>query len=229
MLGRRHRAVAGIAAPTLGRVPPDEELDVVEPDGTPVGRRSRREVHERGLWHQVFHCLVVRTGTPARVVLQQRHHGVRSFPGKLDLSATGHLAAGESPLEGLRELTEELGVEVDPDRLVPLGTRLLVDDGGEGRNRERVHVYLLSDDRPLDAFHPDPHDVAALVEVTTDDLLAILADPAASVPARRWVPGAPPEPVAVAGVDLVPAVDGYWTVLAVMADRHVRGQRPVAI
>lgn len=210
-------------------MPPDEELDVVEPDGTWVGRRTRREVHERGLWHQVFHCLVVRSEPPARIVLQQRHQGVRSFPGKLDLSATGHLSAGESPLDGLRELTEELGVTVDPDRLVPLGARLLVDDGGEGRNRERVNVYLLADDRPLDAFHPDPDDVAALVELAAADLLAILADPSATAPATRWTPGTEAAAVAVSADDLVPAVDGYWTVLAVMADRFAHGQRPLAI
>jgi 8-oxo-dGTP pyrophosphatase MutT (NUDIX family) len=210
-------------------VPPEELLDVVEPDGTWIGRRTRREVHEQGLWHQVFHCLIVRPDQPARVVLQQRHRNVRSFAGKLDLSATGHLSAGESPLDGLRELTEELGIEVDPARLVPLGTRLLVDDGGEGRNRERVHVYLLTDDRPLESFAPDPDDVEALVEVAAADLLAIVADPAAVVTATRWAPGSPAAEVEVTGADLVPAVDGYWTVLAVMAERHARGQHPVAI
>ena len=210
-------------------MPPEEELDVVEPDGTWIGRRTRREVHEQGLWHQVFHCLVVRTGLPARVVLQQRHRSVRSFAGKLDLSATGHLSAGETPREGLRELTEELGVQVDPSRLVPLGARLLVDDGGEGRNRERVHVHLLADDRPLDAFAPDPQDVEALVELTVHDLLAVVADTSARVTATRWAPGAPPHEVRVSTDDLVPAVDGYWTVLAVMADRFARGERPLAI
>lgn len=210
-------------------MPPEEELDVIEPDGTWIGRRTRGEVHAEGLWHQVFHCLVVRTGAPARVVLQQRHEGVRSFPGKLDLSATGHLEAGESPLEGVRELVEELGVEVDPGRLVPLGARLLVDDGGEGRNRERVNAYLLADDRPLERFRPDPSAVAALVELGTADLLALLADPAHRAPARRWTPGAAVGDCTVTAADLVPAVDGYWTVLAVMADRFAKGERPLAI
>jgi isopentenyldiphosphate isomerase len=210
-------------------MPSDEVLDVVEPDGSWTGTAPRAEVHARGLWHQVFHCLVVRRDPPARVVLQQRHRNAPSFPGKLDLSATGHLAAGEAPLDGRRELEEELGIEVDPADLVPLGTRLLVDDGGEGRNRERANVYLLADDRPLDRFRPDPDAVEALVEVTVEDLLAVVAHPSAQVPALRWVPGREVEPVTVTGGDLVPAVDGYWTVLAVMAQRFAANQQPLAI
>jgi isopentenyldiphosphate isomerase len=209
-------------------MPPDELLDVVEPDGTWIGRRSRAEVHAQGLWHQVFHCLIVRPDEPAGVVLQQRHHGTRSFPGKLDLSATGHLSAGEAPAQGVRELTEELGVEIDPDRLVPLGVRLLADDSGEGRNRERVHVFLVADDRPLDAYRPDPGDVAAVVEVTVDDLVDLAAG-TRSVPARRFTVDAGIVPATVAPEDLVPAVDGYWTVLAVMAQRFAAGEGPLAI
>jgi isopentenyldiphosphate isomerase len=210
-------------------MPPDEWLDVVEPDGTWTGRRTRAEVHAEGLWHQVFHCLVVRTAEPARVVLQQRHRRLRSFPGKLDLSATGHLSAGESPRDGVRELTEELGVVVDPAALVPLGTRLLADDSGEGRNRERVHAFLLADDRPLTDFRPDPDAVEALVELGIADLLAVLADPHRVVTGTRWSPGAGPGPTPVSVDDLVPAVDGYWSVLAVMAERFCAGGRPLAI
>lgn len=210
-------------------MPGDELLDVVEPDGTAVGPRRRDEVHAEGLWHQVFHCLIVRPGPPAAVVLQQRSARARSFPGKLDLSATGHLTAGEVPADGVRELAEEMGVDVDPARLVPLGARLLVDDGGEGRNRERVHAFLLLDDRPLDRFRPDPGAVEAVVEIAVEDLLALMAHAAPAVPARRWIPGAPPGPVTVSPEDLVPATDGYWTVLAVMAQRLASGQRPLAI
>ena len=210
-------------------MPPDELLDIIEPDGTPIGRRTRSEVHAEGLWHQVFHCLIVRSGEPARVVLQQRHRDLRSFGGKLDLSATGHLSAGEDPLQGIREVSEELGIEVDPARLVPLGARLLVDDGGEGRNRERVHAFLLADDRPLADFTPDPAAVEALVQLDVAQLLAIVGDPRAVAAGTRWAPGRDPVEVRLTADDLVPAVDGYWVVLAVMADRFARGLRPLAI
>ena len=72
-----------------------------------VGPRSRDDVHRDGAWHQVVHCLVVRPDAPARVVLQVRTTSTSTYPGRLDLSVTGHLQAGESPAEGMvREIAE---------------------------------------------------------------------------------------------------------------------------
>jgi 8-oxo-dGTP pyrophosphatase MutT (NUDIX family) len=209
----------------------EELLSAVEVTGRPLGDLGRDEVHRRGLWHDVFHCLVVRTTPPARVVLQRRRVGARSFPGLLDLTATGHLAAGEAPLDGLRELREEVGVDAPPERLVPLGIRLLADDGGEGRNRERAHVYLLPDDRPLTDFRLDPGEVSGLVELTVADLLGLLADPDLVAPCSAVAAEVGAQPVASTcrGADLVPAHSGYWAVLAVMAERYVAGTGPLAI
>ncbi len=207
----------------------DELLDVVTASGRHLEVRPRSEVHAEGLWHQTFHCLVVRTSEPPSVVLQRRHRNARAFPDKLDLSATGHLDAGESPIEGIRELTEELGIAPDPSELVPLGVRLLADDSGEGTNRERTHVFLLADDRPLDEFEPDPDEVDGLVEITTTNLLTMIATPTASVSALAWSPGGQPEPVALTASDLIEPTSGYWTVVTVMAERFARGERPIAI
>lgn len=229
----------------------DELLDVVEATGAPVGVAGRTEVHRRGLWHEVFHCLVVRPDPPARVVLQRRRRAARAFPGQLDLTVTGHLAAGEQPLDGRREISEELGIDVPPERLIPLGVRLLADDAGEGRNRERAHVYLLPDDRPLTAYPLDPAEVEGLVELTVADLLRLLAGAVSTaaaggssdrggdrddgstvvVPCREIAaaPGSTPIDTTCRPDDLVLPLDGYWTVVAVMAERLVAGHGPLAV
>ncbi len=210
----------------------DELLSVVDASGRPLPPLGRAEVHQRGLWHESFHCLVVRTTAPATVVLQRRRPGARSFPGRLDLTATGHLAAGEAPLDGVRELREEVGIDADPDALISLGVRLLVDDNGEGgRNRERAHVFLLADDRPLTDFAIDPAEVSGLVELTAAGLLSLLRDPDTVVPCVEIGahPGSMPVATECRATDLVPAIDGYWTVLAVMAQRFVAGDAPLAI
>ncbi|MDO8361313.1 MAG: NUDIX domain-containing protein [Actinomycetota bacterium] len=207
----------------------EELLDVVEPTGARVGPLPRSQVHAEGLWHQVFHCLLVRTDAPARVLLQRRRRTAAAFAGKLDVSASGHLQAGEQPLDGVRELQEETGLVVVPERLVPLGRRLLADDGGEGRNREVVHVYLAGDDTPLTALRLDPAEVDGFVELAVADLLRLLADADAVVPAMEVDCVGVVRPVACAQADLVPAVDGYWVVLATMAQRFADGVRPLAI
>jgi hypothetical protein len=107
--------------------------------------------------------------------------------------------------------------------LLPLGTRLLADDHGTMCNRELMHVYLLVDDRPLADFPLNAAHVGGLIDIAVADLLAVLSDPSVLVDcdargldrrvARRVVSQA----------DLVPAVDGYFTVVAVMAERFVNG------
>lgn len=216
-----------------------EQLDVVTPTGEYVETADRRAVHDQGRWHQVFHCLVIRSGTPARIVLQRRHQDKAAFPGLLDLSATGHLHAGESPSEGVRELNEELGIGADGEALVPVGVRLLADDDGEGANRERVHLFFLTDDRPLDEFRPEPTEVESLVEVGALDLLDLIArlgidgpvapDPQPGIDGVEWHPGAAPRAVRVTADDLIKPSDGYWTVLLLMAERFAAGERPLAI
>lgn len=207
----------------------DELLDVVDPAGAYVASLPRSMVHADGLWHQVFHCLVVRSRPPARVLLQRRRSTARAFPHLLDVSVAGHLIAGEEPLAGVREIREELGLVVDPTRLVRLGRRLLVDDAGEGRNREIAHVYLLTDDTPLSELRLDPSEVDGFAEVAVADLARLLADPLAAITVREIDVVGVTRDTTCTAADLVPDVDSYWKVLAVMAERFVAGQEPLGI
>ncbi len=206
-----------------------ERLAVVSPTGVPLGSGPRGEVHRDGHWHAVFHCLIVRPGAPARVVLQRRDRSKPKFPGLLDLSATGHLRAGEGPRDGIRELREELGVDVDPDALHPLGVRLLADDTAEGRNRERIHLFFLSDDRPLEAYVPGPGEVESLVEAPVAGLLGLASGRFDTIDAAEWWPGGPVRSVELRASELVDPIDGYWTVVLVMAERFAADQFPIGI
>ncbi|MEM9653962.1 MAG: NUDIX domain-containing protein [Actinomycetota bacterium] len=212
-----------------------EQIDIVSATGAHLRTADRHEVHHGGHWHDVFHCVVVRPDPPARVLLQRRHRAKKAFPGLLDLSATGHLAAGETPDDGVRELNEELGTDATAADLTYIGVRLLADDDGEGRNRERVHLYFAIDDRPIDAFSPAADEVESLVEVEVAPMLAAIdhvrsgVGRAPAVPAVEWRPGAAPLPTTIEAEDLIKPADGYWTVVLVMVDRFVRGDGPLAI
>ncbi|MCU1359448.1 MAG: hydrolase [Ilumatobacteraceae bacterium] len=212
-----------------GNVASCELLDAFDDGLQPLGPVGRDVVHRDGLWHQVFHCLIVRTSAPPRVLLQRRRASARSFGGLLDLSATGHLHSGEAPVDGVRELYEELGVAAARDDVVPLGRRLMIDDAGEGHNREIIHSFLLGLDMPLEAFDLRDRDVDGLVEIEIDDLLRILVDPDHEAPSREVDLDGLVTRSVCRSTDLVPAVDGYWTVIAIMAQRFVDGVGPLAI
>lgn len=220
-----------------------ELLDTFDDQGRFLGVAARVDVHLQGLWHQVAHILVVahRPAGPV-AILQRRARIKRTFAGLIDLSATGHLAAGEHPRDGVRELREELGIDINPDELFPLGVRRLVDTTPEGVNRELAHVFVVRHDAALADYRPDPAEVEAVVEAPIDALLAVLdpdLDPRPSAAAVEIAVGGEPREIVVGAADLVPEprlvdVSGahphaYW-VSALSAGRaYLQGERPLAV
>ena len=210
-----------------------EQLDVVDEVGRYLRTAPRDEVHERGEWHRVFHCQIVtlRDGAPT-AVLQQRSRTKAAFPGLIDISAAGHLAAGETPIDGIRELEEELGISPASTDLVPLGVRRLADDSGEGTlNCELTSVYLLRDDRPLTDYVLARDEVDAVLDAPIADLLALFGgSPSLTVQgvSSAGHPDACEVTFEVTLDDFVPGAE-YWVVLMVMAQRFLAGQGPLAV
>lgn len=98
-------------------MPEDERIEVVNPDGSPTGViRSRREIHRDGNWHRTVHVWV--RNSAGELLLQKRSASKETHPGMWDISAAGHVAAGElSENAALRELREELGLERSPNQI----------------------------------------------------------------------------------------------------------------
>lgn len=222
------------------QVPNDDELlDVLGPDGTVIGQAGRDEVHQCGHWHRTFHCLAVRTEPPARVILQRRSRHSH-FAHLIDLTATGHLQAGEEPVDGVRELEEEAGIVADRSRLIPLGVHYLVDDGPDAMNREQIHVFLYPTDAALGALQPDPEEVDGLLEVEVEPLLALLDPRQPTVTeiqatersiehSNEQATARLPRSVVLTKDDLVDGNQGYFIKVLIMAERLVNGQSPLAI
>ena len=191
----------------------DEILDVFDEHGRHVGTKRRGDVHRDGDWHLAFHLWVVR---PAGVLLQRRARDKASWPGFLDASAAGHLIAGESVRDGLREADEELGTVYAFDELTPLGVHRVADAERSGIiNRELQHVFAVRDDRPLADWRAlDRVELDGLVLVGHDGFAALAAAledgdahapaRAVAVPARAW-DGAAEADVEVTAAELVPA------------------------
>lgn len=98
---------------------PTELFDVIDPDtGTVTDTRPRAECHARGLWHQSVFVFV--SDPTGRHLLQRRAPTKDVMPGRWDVAATEHVAAGEAVgAAAVRGLAEELGIVVDEGRLGP--------------------------------------------------------------------------------------------------------------
>lgn len=99
-----------------------EKLQIYDEQGTPQSIADRQTVHKKGYWHETFHCWVAgQQGGRYVVYLQLRSNEKKDFPGLFDIAAAGHLLAGETVEEGIREVREELGIRVDFAELISIG------------------------------------------------------------------------------------------------------------
>lgn len=132
-----------------------ELLDLVDEAGEVVGTATREKVHREGLLHRAVHALVWHPD--GRLLLQKRAASKASYPGCWDTSVGGHVGAGEDPCTALqRECSEELGIDVSSEDLIPLGRHLFDRDT---KDPELVDSWGLVHPGP---FHPDPAEVEAV-------------------------------------------------------------------
>ncbi|MBD5134964.1 MAG: NUDIX domain-containing protein [Lachnospiraceae bacterium] len=126
-----------------------ELFDVLSDDFKETGIvRERSIVHEVGSWHKTSHVWIVRkTESGFDVLLQKRSSNKDSFPGCYDISSAGHIHAGDDFAESaVRELKEELGIEIECQELVQIGVHKGKTDttfyGKPFLNHEYSNVYI---------------------------------------------------------------------------------------
>lgn len=155
-----------------------ERFDIYDDQQQWIGTAPRNEVHAKGYWHRSFHCWIVRDEGDKRMVLFQRRRDIKdTFPGYYDITAAGHLVAGEQLQDAHRELEEELGVHTSFDALTYLFTATQQLQG-EVRgipflDREFSAVYGLCLNQPLESYVLQASEVDSLYEAPLDDLLAL--------------------------------------------------------
>lgn len=156
----------------------DERLDIYDEQRNPMGTALRRTAHEQGLWHRTFQCWIFKCSKGEYFILfQLRHPGKETFPGLLDITCAGHLTAGESVAAGgLRELQEELGLEISVDELSACGVfkeQDFIEKNG-WIDREHCHLYVYECDRSLKQYRLQPDEVQGLFWIRLADFKALL-------------------------------------------------------
>ncbi len=127
-----------------------ELLEVLNADGSKSGRISERGVvHREGSPHATAHVWVARKNKQGGfdLLLQKRSQKKDSYPGCYDISAAGHVAAGDDVFNtAQRELEEELGIQAEKETLRYLGSRQTsaqaVFHGKPFQNCEYSSIYL---------------------------------------------------------------------------------------
>ena len=144
---------------------PPELVDIVDRLDRPLCIMPKSEAHRQSLYHRAVFVLVF---NPAgKLYLQKRGPKKSLYPGRFDLSATGHVQAGEARLDAaIRELHEELGLRVKTL------TRLDAIQASEQTGYE--FVTLFSAGRLAEPPRPNPAEVAGGMFVDPTELAALV-------------------------------------------------------
>ena len=203
----------------------DEPLDILDEAGRPTGGVApKSEAHRLGLWHRCFHLWISGSDAEGAYLLVQRRAADKdTWPGYLDVTAAGHLVAGEETLDGLREVDEELGLRVEPERLIPLGSRRVEQEIQEGCDREFHDVFLLLDPTPPADLRLQVEEVESVLRVALDDARALWE--ADAVPAREYKDGDTAD-TRLSLADFVPNTEDYLRGVVGAALRLHAGKRP---
>ncbi|MBS4201366.1 NUDIX domain-containing protein [Bacillus sp. FJAT-49732] len=147
----------------------NEILNIFDERGKVMRKESRRVVHEKGYWHETFQCWIVgkENGTDY-IYFQIRSDEKADFPGLLDITAAGHILSHETVEDGIREVQEELGINVTMNELIPLGIIKNTIVTGHFIDNEFGNNFLYISEQPL-TFKLQVEEVSGIVKANFND------------------------------------------------------------
>ena len=123
-----------------------EYFDVLKENGEYEGRIETREIcHEKGLWHKAVAMFMI--NSKGQVLLQKRSANKKMWPNMWDMTAGGHVLAGEFGFEAIiREIQEELGIEINKNDILFIGSAVSTNIKGDVINRHFNEYYIINKD-----------------------------------------------------------------------------------
>lgn len=147
-----------------------EKLKVYDDHRNQIGVATRSDVHKLGFWHEAFHCWIIRKELGIYYIyLQLRSNKKKDYPNLFDITAAGHLLADETVKDGVREIEEEIGIEVDFDELLSLGEIRYCVVKNDFIDKELANVFLYKSEVNFDDFTLQLEEVAGIVRAEFTD------------------------------------------------------------
>lgn len=126
-----------------------EFIDVLDERRNKVGIvRNRELVYKNGDWHKTVHIWLINSKN--ELLIQKRAKDKQTFPNLWAISIAGHVISGETSIEAaLREIKEEIDVDVNPNDLKLIFTIKRIQEYKNGFLHVHDDVYLFKYDLDL--------------------------------------------------------------------------------
>jgi isopentenyldiphosphate isomerase len=150
----------------------EERIEVLTASGLRTGgTKPKSAIHRDGDWHAAVHVWII--ASDGRLLLQRRALTKENHPGQWDISAAGHVSAGESAVDAaIRETQEEIGVAITASDLQHVATlrEQWVLNGGTYFDNELHDVFVVRRDLDLAALQLQREEVGEVRWVTPAEL-----------------------------------------------------------
>ncbi|WP_044640810.1 NUDIX hydrolase [Risungbinella massiliensis] len=148
----------------------NEIIKTFDEHGNELGVATRSEVHNKGYWHKTFHCWITSNENGIDYIhLQIRSEWKKDYPDLFDITAAGHILAHESIGDGIREVKEEIGIDVLMDELISMGVIKYCAIKDDFMDKELAHVFLYQSNIHLDEYNLQREEVSGIVKAKFDD------------------------------------------------------------
>ena len=146
----------------------EEILDIYTKEGKYLGTKTREECHQKapGFYHKPVWIWIVNSKN--EILVQKRASVKKSFPNYWDMPSAGHVAAGETSIEGaIRETEEELGLKTKKEDYIYVGEYICE------KTWEIGQIYLLKLDVSLENIKLQKEEVDEVKWVSYDEFIKL--------------------------------------------------------
>ena len=161
----------------------DELIDICDENNSLLKiQKMKSEAHRNGLWHRASHVWVY--NSKGEILLQLRAKEKPLYPDVWDLSAGGHVSAGEDPItSGLREIEEEIGLKIKKEDLIFFMIRKNKAIFRDIINNEFYYVYFFKWDGDASQLKLQEEEVQKIQFIPIDEVeKALKTNPGRYVP-----------------------------------------------
>ena len=145
-----------------------EYLDVLDENGKKTGKiKTKEQIIKDRDFYRIVNLWIINPKTK-NVLIQKRSENKEISPNKWDLTAGGHVKAGENSLEAIiRETREELGIDISKDKILKA-----FEVKYDKEKRNFVDVYILEKDVNINKVTLQKNEVADIKYFSIEELIS---------------------------------------------------------
>lgn len=155
----------------------NEVFDVLNENGEFINKiETRDKCHNRGLWHKAVVVFIISMDNK-KVLLQQRSANKKLWPNLWDITAGGHVLAGEFGYQTvIRETKEEIGIDIVVNDLEFIGGTRSENISGNIINRHFNEFYIVHKDLDINNVVLQEDEVQDIKWVDKEELISRIND-----------------------------------------------------